>query len=311
MAGIQQALAQQGRCRFNNVKTWLQRDAKHFERAGVFGAGWGQFKLGGVGAFQQRDHARFHIIVRNAPAMFFCFFRRGRGQRGRQVAHAFCLGVFARDQFVIEAMHALEPADDLGIAVGSQIAHNATGNMVFDLKGRCFHLAYGYRQQRRRFFAFCKALDHAKGRSRKFEQGWRGTCAHTQRKAAGIVQRPTRIINQPGRQRQLVFGVFIQRASESDRFDRLAFFFFWRKLRLDGFARGLQRDLARPLHGNGGGEAHRHGANRHAGRFGIWAFAAEIGFQRRLHLVVPRLRVLVHRSAAAFVAAERKLYLGL
>ena len=64
------------------------------------------------------------------------------------------------------------------------------------------------------------------------------------------------------------------------------------------------------MHGNGGREAHRHGANRHAGRFGIGAFAAEIGFQRRLHLIVPRLRVLAHRPAAAFVAAERKLYLG-
>ena len=60
------------------MKAWLQRNADYFKRALVFGIGLRQLELGGIGVFEQRNHARFHILVGNAPAFFpiilFCAF---------------------------------------------------------------------------------------------------------------------------------------------------------------------------------------------------------------------------------------------
>ena len=284
VAGIQQALPQQGRSRFNDVKARLQRYAQHFKLAGVFGAGRGQFQFGGLRVFQQRDHACFHIIIGNAPAGVFRVFLLVllviRRQGGGQVAHAFGLGFLALDHVPVEQLHALVPADDFRIRFGREVAHNAARCVAFDGEGGRFYLAHRNGQKRGRLFALGKKLNHAKRRCRKLQQSRHGACAHPQRKAAGVAQGAACIIHQACGQYHLVFGMFAQVAGKAHHFNSGAFGFFGRELRLNGFAGRLQLDLLGPLHGNGGCEINRHGPNRHAGRFGIGALAAEIGFQR-------------------------------
>ena len=280
--GIQQVLAQHRRRYLDHVVARRQRNADHLERARILLVDlWHRHGLGLGFALQQRQHARFHAVIRHALVAVFAGRLR---QRGRQLAQAVLACAAALDQGLVVICQLAVPADDLGIGLRCQRADLA--GWLQGLAGQiALHAAQCHRQQRRALGAFGKALQHPKRRGGKLDQRRHWAGGDCQRKTAGVAQGPAGIVLQALRQHQAHAGLFRERRLELDRAH--AALLLRVQFRLAWLAVDFQHHLACLLDRYRCAETHGHRADWQAGRLRIWPFATHAGFQRRAHLVVP------------------------
>ena len=254
---------------------------------------------------QQRDHARFHIVG--------IVIRQGSGQR--------VAGVLRRHAAVHDALvvmvHPTQPADDLAIFPGLQLAELqpgtaqrlgccTTGRILRRLKvlhGQIrLHTPHRQGQQGRAIRSLGKALDNPEGGRSELGQRRQRRRPDGQRETGGIAQRPAAGIVQVFGHHQRIGGLFGQWRGKAQRLDHPipglcriggleAFAIRAGPLRAQLLPPCLQMNLGSQCLRNGGAEVHRDRPDRHAARLGIFALAAHLGRERLAHLEVHALHL--------------------
>ena len=308
IAGIQQGLAQLTGGHFQHMEAGRQGNAQDLERASIaFRHARKRLRLHLGQVLQQRDHARFHVVG--------IVIGQGSGQR--------VAGVLRRHAAVHDALivmvHPTQPADDLAIFPGLQLAELqpgtaqrlgccTTGRILRRLKvphGQIrLHTPHRQGQQGRAIRSLGKALDNPEGG--RAELGQRRQCRRPdgQRETGGIAQRPAAGVVQVVGHHQRIGGLLGQRRGKAQRLDHPipglrriggleAFTIRTRPLRAQLLPPRLQIDLGRQCLRNGRAEVHRDRPDRHAARLGILALAAHLRRERLAHLEVHALHLRV------------------
>ncbi len=203
--------------------------------------------------------------------------------------------LFAGDPEVVVALHALEPADDVGVGLRLQVVHLATHLQCLRWQHR-LHFAQRHRQQGRQA-RLGKTLDDAERRGRELGQRRHGGGGHGEREAVGIGQCAAGVVAQVFGQFQREFRLFIEQRLETHAADQRRAGLVAVERGFVGLLVGLEADGLGLLAWDGRGEAQGHRADRQTGGLRVFTLAAEAGGEGLAHLEIEAFLNLVGQAA--------------